>query len=107
MTKKQQAMVEDILENFDFECVHDVMKYLNWEWKPCNGVPTIYQLIKYARKLLESVAESYNKEGQYHCTCCGGFNASCNESGDLELAFYIAEYGSISYFFDNNGKERE
>lgn len=38
LTEKQQEIVDEIMDNFDFEKVHKVMVALNWGWHG-NGVP--------------------------------------------------------------------
>jgi hypothetical protein len=69
MTEEQ--IIEDILDEFDFDRVHKVMEFLDWGWtdgsRPLE-VPTIGQLRKRARTLLRSLI---GKED--NGTATGGF----------------------------------
>ena len=95
-------MIDDIIENFDFDKVQSVMDYLNWRW--VGEYVTVDMLKKEARRLLRGAAEA--RLGQYknehweqaiiHGT--GGFQASafCDEYKTkivaLELKFVLADW---------------
>lgn len=67
-------IIEDILDEFDFDKVHEVMTHLHWTWHtdfPPPEVPTVGQLRKRARELMKSLLDQ--KEGG---TSTGGFWAS-------------------------------
>lgn len=81
--KKKEA-IDEILDNFDFERVHNVMVHLDWEWSSTAGVPGISNLRKRSRELLRDVA--YSKE--YHSVRAGGLEAS-KEDGELSLKFVL------------------
>ena len=54
-----QEAINDLLDKFDFNKVHIAMNALNWKWATAeNGVPTIYELRKTARRLLEDLVEA-------------------------------------------------
>lgn len=44
--------IDHALDTFDFERAHTVMKFLNWEWHDSNGVPSIADMRKAARRLI-------------------------------------------------------
>ena len=53
----EEEIIEDILDEFDFNKVSKVMEFLNWGWTDGNfvlAVPTIGQLRKRARTLMQS-----------------------------------------------------
>jgi hypothetical protein len=53
-----EDLVQPVLDEFDFEKVHKVMTAIRWQWFDGEGpdhVPTVDQLKKKARELLESV----------------------------------------------------
>jgi len=81
-TKLRDAMIKDIMDNFDFDRVHRVMEYLEWEWYSCDGVPSTYSLIKKAEWLLK---EAYAKNTTI---AYGGFMASM-ENDSLSLSFVL------------------
>lgn len=49
-----QEIIDEIIDKFDFNRVHDVMKYMNWEWHG-EGVPSIEKLKNKALYLLQEV----------------------------------------------------
>jgi len=73
--------IEYIIQNFDFHKVHKVMEIVDWQWAE-NGVPTIDELRKQARELLEDV-----REKGYAYIRCGGF-AATNDGLIFELESY-------------------
>ena len=52
---KHQEMIDDIIENFNFERCHDVMKHLGWVW--VGGTPTIERLKEAAEERLKCAIE--------------------------------------------------
>ena len=69
MTEEQ--IIEDILDEFDFSKVQEVMEALHWTWHDSDGTPTLGQLRKKARFLLK---ECMNVPE--FSTATGGFWAS-------------------------------
>ena len=55
--RRHQQMMFDILNNFDFQKVHDTMKCLNWTWYP-EGIPTVDNIVFSARERIESVIKN-------------------------------------------------
>ena len=76
-----------VMECSDFERIKKVMDFLEWEWAGTDGVPTIYEIIKYAEGLLGQVCE---QRGGYGLVSCGGFTA-VRDGEDLELRFCLSE----------------
>ena len=54
MQTDERDIIEDILDEFDFGKVHQVMEHLNWIWHDSDGVPTLGQLRKRARSLMKT-----------------------------------------------------
>lgn len=84
MSKEEliDKMVTEVLENFDFDRVHRVMKYIDRKWVDGDGylfVPNHYQLAKKAERLLRDVAQHYECKA-YSCAS-GGFIAQLNDDG--------------------------
>lgn len=81
--KKKEA-IDEILDNFNFERVHNVMMHLDWDWASTDGVPNISDLRKCARRLLKEVAysEEYNSVGT------GGLEAY-KKDRELSLKFVL------------------
>jgi len=75
MTDDRQAMIDEIIDRFNFERVHIAMKALDWGWCTTEGnghaVPTIAKLKAMARHLLREsinrkVCASGGLEARYH-----------------------------------------
>lgn len=51
-----EEILDDVMDQFDFDKVHRVMEYLDWRWVTADGrsteVPSIPRLKRTARKLL-------------------------------------------------------
>lgn len=84
-------LLDDVIDHFDFDRVHNVMKHLDWKWASKNlddlEIPSIQRLRSYARQLLR----------QAYKECCtigsGGFEAVYKpwrpEWGDEDKAGYL------------------
>lgn len=80
-------MIDEILDEFDFERVHKVMVALDWQWYNTAGVPSIGDLRRAARSLLQQVVDGKN----LRYTATGGFVAYM-EDGVLGLRFEVASF---------------
>ena len=93
------SQIKDILNNFDFERVHEVMQLLNWQWFNStteDKVPSYGELVMQAQSLLQQAVKGLSKEqGNYFSTGTGGFNAIAIRCEDghivVELQFNIAD----------------
>ena len=97
---KKEVYISEIMDNFDFIAVNDVMMLMDWKWAMV-GVPTVSDLIATATKLLNDVYDS--DEACYMYSSTGGFKAS-KYNGVLELEFIISDYSTESL---NYGDEYE
>lgn len=101
--------LEEIIDNFDFDRVHKVMEFLNWNWVSCDGVPTIGKLVttvqKEFRRAFEEVLQS--KEGLKMST--GGFqwyigyhpeHKEIKNKLELELKFILAQQNDNSFEYE-------
>ena len=80
-------MIYEILDEFDFEKVHRVMVALDWQWSGTDGVPSIGDLRRQARSLLQQVVDSKDT----HSIGTGGFTAFMHR-GLLGLRFEVSSY---------------
>jgi hypothetical protein len=95
---KHYDAIMDCLDEFDFEQVHKVMKFLDWQWADV-GVPEVSDLRKHCRKYLQNVIvgalERKDTGGEY-IEGCGGFRfeAKLYEDGFLwlRMSFSIEDW---------------
>ena len=99
-------MIDDIMDEFDFNRVETVMEFLDWKWAGDNGLErvTVNMLKKEARRLLRGAADA--RLGAYKNThweqgiihSCGGLQAMafCDEDQtkivSLDLKFILTEW---------------
>lgn len=80
-----ENQIQNILEDFDFENVHETMTKLKWTWVSSDlkyeHIPEIEELKKHAKERLEKAIE-------YKWSESGGFIAT-NTSGVLNLYFVV------------------
>lgn len=92
MVVNERDIIDDILDNFDFEKVKKTMELLNWTWVDSTGVPSIPELRKRARSLLLECSE----HGE--CTAAtGGLWASKHTYGgdpSYRLMFVVTEWNN-------------
>ena len=78
--KTKQELINEVLDNFDFERVHKVMTFLNWKWislsEDTNEVPSLAKLVRSAQQYLSMAYDGLEKiEHNEHSYMvgCGGF----------------------------------
>ena len=90
--------IDEIIKNFDFSSVQDVMVATDWWWAANNRVPTIAELEKTARHYLMEVAQIVSSgEHEHYSVYSGGLFAEAykmNRNVCLRLAFQVTDSGS-------------
>jgi hypothetical protein len=81
-------MIDEILDEFDFEKAHKVMVAIDWQWQYSSQLPSVEDLRRHARSLLRVVIEG--KGIRYART--NGFTAY-KENGIVGLRFEVSSYG--------------
>jgi hypothetical protein len=109
--KSEQQLVANIMSNFNFNKVHQVMGSLKWKWATSEGykVPTVVELRRKAKKEL-TTAISYAKSKNHNNTEniplileSGGFKVIAFVSKDytkievLELQFIVEKWYEENY----------
>jgi hypothetical protein len=92
--KRHQQMMFDILNNFDFQKVHDTMKCLNWTWYP-KGIPTADYIVFSAREKIESVIKNClldAKPDQEYFVSSGGLKATAIKDDYGQITFLELEF---------------
>jgi hypothetical protein len=101
---KEKEMIENIINNFDFDRCLKVMEFLNWEWWCPNDsilkIPNMDELKESAKGKLHRAIEGCKelKKGEYsYNVSSGGFKASAfkNRYGHinfLTLEFILTEW---------------
>ncbi len=97
--KSKSEMIDDIMDNFDFNKVAKCMRALNWKWHDVDGsmdVPEEHHIRKSARKLMNTVKDVCHHKT--FITGTGGFYVQCWYAPDsrileaMELSFIVAEW---------------
>jgi hypothetical protein len=79
-------IIDEILDEFNFELVHRTMKALDWTWYGSDGVPTIGEIRRRARELLRELIKD-----NHRCIASGGLYAY-KEDGLVGLRFEVTSY---------------
>lgn len=85
-TQEFEKKKQEVLDSFDFDKVHKVMKFLNWKWfnaESSDMVPSISELRDQASDLLDF---SYAHNCHYGS---GGFMANVTKEGFVGLIFKL------------------
>lgn len=87
---KKEELIENILENFDFEKVKKVMDFLGWTYYDSEETPSTYRLIKSAKRLLEDTYERALNNKTLYSTSCGGFKVMAHYCEEKEEIFSLS-----------------
>lgn len=110
--KTKEELINEVLDNFDFEKVHKVMTFLDWKWTSLsdatNEVPSIAKLDRSAQQYLEmaydGLAEASYEDNEY-MVGSGGFEARAKRYHSgldkpdilMTLSFNLAEWEAATY----------
>lgn len=96
-----EKMLDSIMDNFDFEKVHNAMLALDWRWASVGDVPTVEEIEDEAARLLWDVV---NAGDDYDVVTTGGLEASKDFSDYndpfIQLRFILTDW-------DENGSEMD
>jgi hypothetical protein len=95
MTITQQQLIDEILDQFDFEKVKEVMDALNWTWGMGTKahVPDIPELRKLSREMLWDLIRSKGQMIQ-----AGGLVVEKDDDDTLELRFEVTAWNTCFSF---------
>ena len=97
MKKSREQLIDEIVENFNWDKVYRTMDALGWTWVDSEGeTPSIVKLITTATKLLRDAFDGAVREQETYLSGTGGFEAVCYVDNDgmyrLELRFVVASW---------------
>jgi hypothetical protein len=88
MTEKEQELIDEIMDHFNFDKVAKVMTFLEWKWISAeDGIPSVGEIRQSARRLLKDAIKNKTTIGT------GGFRAIYDD-GYLHLEFILTEFDS-------------
>ena len=98
ISEQTQETIDDIMDNFDYEKVHEVMDFLEWKWALDDGccVPSINDLRRRSRQLMKEVVSNLERNEEYNVST-GGFTVRGWRAPDdgkifLELSFVLTNW---------------
>ena len=98
---KLENLLDEIMDNFDFEKVAKVMETLNWTWLGADTSPTVEELQNMAGNLLWDVCNA-----DYDVVSAGGFEASKDFSDPddpyVALRFVVEEWDAGEKLAEND-----
>ena len=89
--KKEQELIDYVMNEFDFSKCNKVMRYLNWTWGFTNQVPTIEDLKASALDRIHNAIElikDRKKISYEHPAFCS--------SGGLQATVFVNKYKRIT-----------
>ena len=86
--------IDDVMDNFDFHKVAQMMEAVNWKWWGSPDTPTEGELRATARKRLIDAHECALKHCEDYSVSSGGFKATCHvdDEGAAFTLFWGEEY---------------
>lgn len=85
-TEHWQYLIDEIMDNFDFGRVHEVMTALDWTWHDSAGVPDMGTLRRTARRQLRDCITRRHGGS-------GGFVVDIDrDEGGLSLSFVVESW---------------
>ena len=108
--RKRDAMVNDILCDFDFERVRAIMVLMGVKWYGPKGgceTPSVDKIIAVSRELLTEVYDKHKADPEYNG--CGMYQmfAEAFNDGQLELTFRPFSASSFESSYNEDGSHNE
>lgn len=95
----KEKAIENIIENFDFERVCKVMKYLDWKWRDAEESPSIGALVIEAQKQLSYAFDECLKRKKDIKTGTGGFVCRATyDNSKVDILELVFELDSWDYY---------
>ena len=92
--ERDQCLIDECMDWFDFETVHRVMAHTGWEWAVLGGVPSVPEMRESARRYLRQAVLGgikYAEKGTYGFrTGSGGFMAHYRTYTEAEPSLHLA-----------------
>jgi len=97
MKKSREQLIDEIVENFNWDKVYRTMEALSWTWVDSGGeTPSTGKLITIATRLLRDAYDGAEEEQYTNLIGTGGFEAVCHVDEDgiyrLELRFVVTSW---------------
>jgi hypothetical protein len=96
LSETEVVRLNELITQFDFKEVHKCMTLMNWKWAGVsteNGVPSLDDIKKNAKRLVIDVIKSYLRTKTSGSIGTGGFEISYNHYSDyIEMKFVVAEW---------------
>ena len=116
VTDRQRVSIDDVMDSFDFEKVHQHMINTNWGWAKPNSndpmnleVPDVFELKSALRKMLVdtfnrmTLLKEENPNIEYPISqSCGGFVVYVYPDDTCEVYFYATSWWTEGYIFGEN-----
>ena len=116
VTDRQRVSIDEVMDTFDFEKVHQYMIYANWGWAKPNSndpmnleVPDVFEIKSALRKMLVdtfsrmTLLKEENPNIEYPInSSCGGFAAYIYPNDTCEVYFYVTSCWTEDYIFGEN-----
>jgi len=85
----KQAILDDVMDNLDFEAIKATMKLLDWRWcTAADGVPTLPELRMAVRKLINDVIDNDEES-----VTLGGFCAEYDKEDEwVRVSFVLTDW---------------
>ncbi len=89
ITEAQQKLIDEVMDEFNFDRVHRTMMFLDWKWGMPGTVPSIGDLRRAARARMQECIEK-----NWHSIESGGLRAEYDpETKDwIRLNFVLADW---------------
>ena len=97
MKDKTEKAFQILLDEFDFNTVHKIMKHLKWFWANCNGVPSIPDMKKHITNMFnDAIKECFFQKSNQMTISSGGFEFYISNPEDndvfMQLNFIPVDY---------------
>ena len=108
--RKRDAMVNDILCDFDFERVRAIMVLMGVKWygpKDGGETPSVDKIIAVSRELLTEVYDKHKADPEYNGRGTYQMFAEAFNDGQLELTFRPFSASSFESSYNEDGSHNE
>lgn len=96
-TVSRADQIDHIMKHFDFARVAKAMHDMNWTWAGSVLIPSIREMKEVARERLENLTDGTTYSSS------GGFAASVDQWGHLQLSFVVTEWDAGEFCSEKEG----
>lgn len=99
MIETEDEVFNEMISQFNFYKVREVMRFLDWKWWPnLDDVPTVTEMKNCVHTLYRSAKNAGSKMGELVSVSSGGFTVTVDRKNNTAILQFIIEESTSGFY---------